>query len=105
MMVIQHNQSKSNWLFNAQSRAMQVDLLTIKNNEKAALTIYMSYQSVIKELLVLCYEWGRIKLEQNLNISHGGETIKRLQTPNPTYLEFPWPVTQTVNMNEPIVRL
>ena len=36
--------SKSDWLFNTQSRVLQADWLMLENDEKEALTIYMPYR-------------------------------------------------------------
>ena len=40
---IYNTQSKSDWLFNTQSRALQADWLILENNEKATLNINMTY--------------------------------------------------------------
>ena len=39
-------QSKSEWLFNTQSRVLQADWLILENNEKAALSINMPYRAI-----------------------------------------------------------
>ena len=36
-------QSKSDWMFNTQSRVLQADWLILEKNEKAILNIYMPY--------------------------------------------------------------
>ena len=38
-----NTKSKSNWLFNTQSRVMQIDWLLLEDNEKAILSINMPY--------------------------------------------------------------
>ena len=38
-----NTQSKSDWLFSTQSRALQADWLVFENNEKATLNINMTY--------------------------------------------------------------
>ena len=42
-MSLYNTQSKSDWLFNTQSRILQADWLSMENNEKATLNINMLY--------------------------------------------------------------
>ena len=42
-MSLYNTQSKSDWLFNTQSRILQADWLSVENNEKATLNINMPY--------------------------------------------------------------
>ena len=47
---IYKTQSKSDWLFNTQSRVLQADRLILENNGKATLTIHMRLSHTGTEL-------------------------------------------------------
>ena len=42
-----NTQSKSDWLFNTQSRILETDWLKLENNEKATLNIDMPYSMMV----------------------------------------------------------
>ena len=48
-----HTQSKYDWLFNTQSKALEGDWLTLERNEKATLNMKMPYLSSEYKIIMM----------------------------------------------------